>query len=190
MAMPSSTTRWTAAQVADELIVEGQPGRRYQVVDGELIVTPRPGRNHQRLVREFFLRLHSHCRSHAIGELLFAPSDFRPDEFTLLKPDVLVVPLGRRAGPDMPRWFTTLLLAVEVLSPGNARHDRVTKRRRYQSAGVECWIVDPDARTVDRWMPDDSRPEVLSEQLVWQPRPDLPPLEIDLTAPFADALDA
>ena len=54
------------------------------------------------------------------------------------------------------------------------------KRRRYQRAGIpEYWIVDPDARVVERWRPSDERPEVASEILEWRPVADAPPLLLD-----------
>ncbi len=79
-----------------------------------------------------------------------------------------------------------LLLVVEVLSPSTARADRTTKRQRFQRAGVPAyWIVDIDARTVERWRPDDERPEVLSESLSWGPTPESVPMTIHLPALFA-----
>jgi Uma2 family endonuclease len=46
--------------------------------------------------------------------------------------------------PIVPDW------ACEVLSPSNAAHDRVTKRKMYAEHGVRYyWIVDPGARTVE-----------------------------------------
>jgi Uma2 family endonuclease len=80
------------------------------------------------------------------------------------------------------------LLAIVVLSPSTARFDRLLKRRRYQRAGVaEYWIVDPDARLVERWRPDDTRPELVSEILTWQPDAAKPPLELDLPALLREA---
>ena len=65
---------------------------------------------------------------------------------------------------------TPPLLAVEVLSPSTARADRTVKRRLYQRAGVpEYWIVDLEARLVERWRPADERPEVLTDTLTWRP---------------------
>jgi Uma2 family endonuclease len=56
----------------------------------------------------------------------------------------------------------------------------------YQDEHVpEYWIVDLDARLFERWRPGDTRPEVLTETLTWQPESDAPPLTIDLAEYFA-----
>ena len=60
------------------------------------------------------------------------------------------------------------------------------KRRLYQREGVpEYWIVDVDARLVERWRPGDERPEILTTRLTWRPDPAAPALEIDLEPYFA-----
>jgi Uma2 family endonuclease len=60
--------------------------------------------------------------------------------------------------------------------------------RIYQQAGVaEYWIVDLDAWIVERWRPDDERPEVVSEELVWGPLPTVT-ARLDLPALFARVL--
>jgi Uma2 family endonuclease len=57
-----------------------------------------------------------------------------------------------------------------VLSPSTPRHDRFTKRRRYQEARVPLyWIVDGEGRHVEVWTPDDVFPQVERDRLVWQP---------------------
>jgi Uma2 family endonuclease len=95
---------------------------------------------------------------------------------------------GRR-----PRAWTqirTLILAVEVLSPATARADRQVKRRRYQRHGVaEYWIVDLDARLVERWRPADERPEILAERLEWCPSLGAPALDLDLPRLFGEIVD-
>ena len=62
------------------------------------------------------------------------------------------------------------MLAAEVLSPSSARYDRVKKRPAYQRNRVsEYWIIDEQSRTIERWRPDDERPDVISDELMWQP---------------------
>ena len=79
-----------------------------------------------------------------------------------------------------------LVLAIEILSPSTARYDRVVKRRFYQRAGVgEYWIVDLNARLVERWQPGQGSPEILAERLVWAPSGATEPLELALEPLFA-----
>lgn len=49
-------------------------------------------------------------------------------------------------------------------------------------------FLDGDTLQVERWRPDDVRPEILTEQLIWQPAPALERLQIDLPAYFARVL--
>lgn len=109
------------------------------------------------------------------------------DPRNLVEPDLFVVPLvgGRRP----LRWedVRRLQLAIEILSPSTARADRLRKRALYQRERVpEYWIVDPDARVVERWRPDDERPEILDARLEWQPDPTASSLLIDLNGYFAE----
>lgn len=52
----------------------------------------------------------------------------------------------------------------------------------------EYWIVDLDGRVFERWRKGETRPEILSESLGWQPRHTVPPLAIDLASYFAEIL--
>lgn len=96
--------------------------------------------------------------------------------------------LGRRPRkwPDV----RALMLAIEIVSPGSARHDRVTKRRFFQRMGVpEYWVVDLEARVVERWRPGDERAEVADERIAWHPAGAAAPCAVDLVAFFAEVLD-
>ena len=76
---------------------------------------------------------------------------------------------------------------MEVLSPVSAKHDRVAKRPRYQRNRVEdYWIVDPDAETIERWTPDDERPAIFAEHLVWYPAGATEAFELDLITFFRE----
>ena len=48
--------------------------------------------------------------------------------------------------------------------------------------------MDLDARLVERWRPDDARPEILTGVLIWQPSTDMPELSIELASLFLRVL--
>ena len=178
MGMPQAAPNWTAA------LVRALPddGKRYEVVDGELLVTPSPRSRHQRAVALLYRAIAGYVEAEDLGEALFSPADIELDPRTLVQPDVFV-----HAG-IIRDWNdgTPLLLAVEVLSPSTARPDRTTKRRRYQQAGIpEYWIVDMDARVIERWRPGDDRPEILAERMAWQPQPGVAGFVLELPGFFA-----
>lgn len=113
--------------------------------------------------------------------MLGSPSDLRLREKTITQPDVYVVPREHDATARSWGDIRKLILATEVLSPSTARYDRMAKRKHYQEAGVdEYWIVDIDSRIVERWLPNEMRPEVISGQLVWQPKGARSSLTIEL----------
>lgn len=164
-------------------------GERWEYVDGEVLVTPSPNVRHQLLVQELAIRLDPFVRRHRLGRVLTAPLDVTLDPGVIVQPDVMVVQSGkvRPSGADAQ----AVLLAIEVTSPHSARFDRVTKRPRYQRSPVpDYWIVDDVAGIVERWTPTDERPQIVTEQLVWQPAGVTEALELDLPALFADVAEA
>jgi len=181
MVMPAQETDWTA-EMARAL---PDDGRRYEVLDGELVVSPSPGMSHQEVVYRLSLLVHPYVQRHSIGWTYLSPADIELSARRLLQPDLFVVP---RTEPKPTSWkeVKSLLLVVEAVSTSSARTDRVEKRRIYQSEGVpEYWIVDPDSTLVERWRPEDIRPEVITDAFEWQPLPQLSPLRIDLKDLFA-----
>ncbi|HEX6535832.1 MAG TPA: Uma2 family endonuclease [Gemmatimonadaceae bacterium] len=183
MAMAAATIRWTAE------MARGLPddGNRYEVVDGELLVTPAPTWAHQNAVAELYVRLRGYLAANGAGHAMLAPADIEFGRANLAQPDLFVVPRTNGRAPRTWEEARRLLLAVEILSPSTARADRHVKRRLYQRERVpEYWVVDVDARLIERWRPDDGRPEMLAERIDWRPDHAHPALEIDLGAYFAD----
>lgn len=183
MGMPRATTHWTA----DLVRVLPDDGNRYEVVDGELFVTPAPRLMHQAAVLALVKIVDRYVADRGLGRTLFAPADIEFSPGRLVQPDVFVAP---RVDGRLPRnWdeIRELLLAVEVLSPSSSRADRQAKRIIYQQQRVpEYWVVDVDARVVERWRLDDDRAKTLADVLIWQPAVSQPPLTIDLTRYFAE----
>ena len=188
MAMPAIRRRWTASAVR-ELIVESSAWPRYELIAGELLVTPSPAMRHQVAAGELFVLLHAYTRRQLAGTTFMSPADLelRPD--TILQPDIFVVPQDV-ALLEYPSWrdVTSLLLAVEVLSPTSMRTDRVTKRNFYmESAVAEYWIVDADARAIERWLPANESPIIERRTLTWRPTGASTAFDVDL-AEFFDRL--
>ena len=186
MGMPAPQTEWTA-EMARAL---PEDGSRYEVLDGELFVSPAPSFNHQYVVLALARVLDAYVRDHRLGWVLTSPADLEFSPKRLLQPDVFVVADVGQGRPRTWKDARPLSLVAEVRSDSTARADRFTKRVIYQRERVpDYWIVDPEARVVEHWAPDDDRPAIISDVLVWQPKADVPPLEVNLPKFFADALD-
>lgn len=182
MGMPEHATQWTAEMVR----ALPDDGNRYEVVDGELLVTPAPAELHQRAVTLLAIELGSYARAQGGVEALVSPADLELDPQGMVQPDVFVQ--GFVDGRPSIAWNSgaPLHLVVEVLSPSTSRADRTIKRRRFQRAGIpEYWIVDLDARVIERWRPEDKRPAILGERITWHAPGAREPLTIELGPLFA-----
>ena len=170
MGMPAITRdAWTRAEVL--ALIDANPllTPRYELVDGELLVTPGPAGIHQKAVLQIILALHPYLERTGVGELLVSPSDVQLELDSLVQPDLYVVPPDEGRRLINASTARTLLLAIEVISPSSARHDRGRKRMFYQRTVLEYWMFDTDARTVERWRQADEIPDVVSGRLVWRP---------------------
>jgi Uma2 family endonuclease len=160
----------------------------HEIIDGELFVTPAPSMVHQSALLELCVLLREYLAVDPVGRVFMAPTDVEVSDDTVVEPDLFVVP---RVPPPWPRawsWSRGMLLAVEILSPGSARADRLDKRLLYQRLGLpEYWIIDLDARLVERWRPGDDRPEMLIEELRWAPTGADEPLVVHLGPYFRRA---
>ena len=152
----------------EELLALPEDGVRHELLDGQHVVTPAPAPDHQRAVSELMAVLLPATSTSEEVDALTAPADIRLGPHTLVQPDVFIVP--RRIGQRFRDWADapTPLLAVEILSPSTAARDRGKKRLLYLEAGVEeYWIVDLEARLVERWRAGDERPEIVHGKLEW-----------------------
>lgn len=180
--MPDTARRHTV----DEVLAFPSDGNRYELVDGELLVTPAPGPVHQHVVSRLQTYVSAYLDKHAAElEAIVSPADITWGQDRLVQPDLFVIPtteISRDWGT-----YVTLVLAVEVLSPSSGHADRVVKRRLYQERNVRTyWVVDPDARLVEVWRPDEERPEIVTEVLTWRAAPEAPDLTIRLEQLFAN----
>jgi len=113
------------------------------------------GRRHQQLSKRLGYSIETQLR-HSQCEMYFAPFDVRltrsvgaGDAYitTVVQPDIFVVcdtaKLDERGCLGAPDWI------IEIVSPGNLKHDTKTKYDLYEEAGVqEYWVVFPGEKTI------------------------------------------
>ncbi len=153
----------------EDLLALPDDGLRHELLDGEHVVTPAPSPPHQWVVGTVWRVLSLATADRRDLAVLTGPADVRLGPRSLVQPDLFVIGLDPSA-PLHTTWesMPAPLLAVEVLSPSTARHDRGKKRHLYLDAGVEeYWIVDIAARIIERWRPGESRPEIGDRDVNW-----------------------
>lgn len=110
---------------------------------------PSPDVDHHDSSLGLLRSLDTWVRSHDLGKVFMAPFDMVLAPRQVVQPDILFVSKARlnlikgvlRGPAD---------LAVEILSPGSHKRDRIHKRDLYEQHGIkEYWIVDREAGTVE-----------------------------------------
>jgi Uma2 family endonuclease len=134
----------------DDLFALPDDGNRYEIFDGSLVMSPPPAKPHV-LVNLLLRRLleagvPDDCLVVTEGLGIYATAR---DYYI---PDLLVIRDVSLKDGD-PRGISPgdVLLAVEVVSPGNPSNDHVWKRRNYAKFGIpHFWIADPPDKTLLR----------------------------------------
>lgn len=153
MAIQQPNRAWTYQDLFDL----PDDGRRYEIIAGVLYEMPAPNLTHAELIMNIiamFLPLIQPLG----GRLYTAPVDVFMADADPVQPDVLLLlpdqlALRSKRGIEGPP-----ALVVEVLSPSNPEHDRITKRALYARGGVqEYWLVSPEAGIVEILVLDGDR---------------------------------
>lgn len=177
-------------------LLEMDDGERYEIIYGDLYMMSSPTTAHQMAFRELFLAIGLFLKGKPC-QLFSAPFDVRLFEKkfdapfnadTVVQPDIMVVcdkdKIDKNGCKGAPDWI------IEILSPYNRRHDKITKRKLYEQAGVrEYWIVDPEQRCVDVYVLNDSgvlEPVELYSEKDTAKCTVLPELSIDMSTVFSE----
>ena len=120
--------------------------RRWELIEGvPYLMAPAPSESHHDCAIGLFEILRNYLKGKKC-KVFIAPFDVRLNsdsaDDTVVQPDVFIVcDESKRDGKSIngaPDFI------AEVLSPSTGRHDKLTKHKLYQNAGVkEYWIVDP-----------------------------------------------
>ncbi|MEU2040235.1 Uma2 family endonuclease [Nocardia niwae] len=129
----------------DWIALPEDSSRNYELVEGVLVVSPRPVLRHQFAVWRLAAQIHPQLPNElaAVGEAELVVDPTQPP--TVRVPDVLVI--RRKAlADDLARVHPEdVKLAIEILSAGSRRTDRVTKFFEYAEVGIEhYWLIDLD----------------------------------------------
>jgi len=126
---------------------------RVELIRGKIFkMSPAPNTNHQSVLLSLSMKFAAYFENYTC-KVFFAPFDVRlpiskpGKDYTVVQPDLCVIcdasKLDQQGCKDAPD------LVVEILSPGNSRHEMHTKFQLYQEAGIqEYWIVEPDKKWV------------------------------------------
>jgi len=115
-------------------------------------MSPAPSRRHQDYSRNLSFSIlkiieKSPCKMYIAPFDVRLPIPSAKKDTTVVQPDICIIcdltkldDYGCNGAPD---------LIVEILSPGNSKHDADTKFRLYEEAGVqEYWMVEPEEKLV------------------------------------------
>jgi len=126
---------------------------RRELIDGELVEVEVPNKMHEHIVAVLIAYLWIWAQHGRRGHVLGSGYKIRIDAHRGVMPDVQFfrpknpAAIGQNLG--LENGFPDL--AVEIISPSSRRYDRVKKLAWYARIGVpEYWIVDADARTIER----------------------------------------
>lgn len=139
----------------EEYMAEPATNQRYDIIDG-VRVFMNPTRLHQDFLLSIASTLRSRVRPARFARVYVAPCDVLVSRAPLRtrQPDVLVIS-NERLEANPPRTDPSPLspapeLVVEILSPTEYRKLRAEKLDDYIRVGVlECWLVSPQAETVE-----------------------------------------
>ena len=138
---PDSTKQRLAAYTLEDVLKLPDDAPRVELTDGVITVVPSPTGRHQNIGNLLWLWLRQHAPDKfttftAVGILVSHRDSFEPD-----------VVLLRRPVDDTNHYYDArqVVVAVEVVSPGTKRRDRLAKPAEYAAAGIpHYWRIEQD----------------------------------------------
>ncbi len=124
-------------------------GRRYEIIDSRIVVSDSPGWEHQKVSGRILRHLDAWVEQRGPGQVVPGPVAIVLDQANVVLPDIVYASNANLRNIREGRYYGTLDIVVEVVSPTSKDHDTATKMFLYARAGMtEYWLVDPATRTI------------------------------------------
>jgi Uma2 family endonuclease len=121
-----------------------------EYVNGEIVMAPSPTVPHQIVQGNLYYALRTFVQERGLGRIFAAPLDVVLPTGDVVQPDLFFLNARQAARVRSARRVEEVpSFVVEILSPGSATQDTITKRELYErNSAREYWIVDPEERAV------------------------------------------
>jgi Uma2 family endonuclease len=121
-----------------------------EYINGEIVMAPSPNVTHQIVQGNLYYALRTFVQEKGLGRIFTSPLDVVLPTGEVVQPDLLFLDAKQTARVRTAKRVDEVpSFVVEIISPGSATQDTITKRELYEKNDVrEYWIVDPEKRGV------------------------------------------
>ena len=126
-------------------------GTLAELINDTIYMSPTPNYQHQEISAELSMQIRSFAKKNNLGTCL-PTIDVFFDSKNVFEPDILFISRGNMNIIKDGRIKGSPDLIIEILSPGNRRHDTEKKKAAYEKFGVkEYFVVDPETKEAITW---------------------------------------
>jgi Uma2 family endonuclease len=126
-------------------------GTLAELINDTIFMSPSPNYTHQELSARLLAQIWNYSQKKNLGTCL-STTDVFFDNRNIFEPDILFIAKENMGIVKDDRIKGSPDLIIEILSPGNKRHDTEKKKAAYEKFGVkEYFAVDPETKETITW---------------------------------------
>jgi Uma2 family endonuclease len=142
----------------EDYVLFPEDGNVHELIDGDHYMSPAPGTYHQTISRKIQYQLFEQIERTGSGVVFDAPTDVQLSDVDVVQPDLFVIGRARIQRVSPSRVVGAPDLVVEIISEHTGSRDQSLKLSLYERSGVvEYWIVDPESRSIRRYVREGGR---------------------------------
>jgi Uma2 family endonuclease len=127
-------------------------GTLAELINDTIYMSPSPDYYHQTVLMDIATNIYTYVRKNKIGECIVSPMDVFFDSKNVLQPDILFIAAENMGIIKEGKVKGSPDLVIEILSPGNRKHDTEKKKVIYEKFRVkEYFIVDSENKETITW---------------------------------------